>query len=67
LDHDKVRDALTTTDLDTIEGHITFNTNGTVNKEYFLVQYIDGVETIVWPDEMAEKDIVYPFPAWTER
>lgn len=67
LDHDKVRDALTTTDLDTIEGHITFNTNGTVNKEHFLVQYIDGVETIVWPDEMAEKDIVYPFPAWTDR
>jgi branched-chain amino acid transport system substrate-binding protein len=67
LDHDKVRDALTTTDLDTIEGHITFNANGTVNKEYFLVQYIDGVETIVWPDELAETDVVYPFPAWTDR
>jgi branched-chain amino acid transport system substrate-binding protein len=67
LDHDKVRDALTTTDLDTIEGHITFNANGTVNKEYFLVQYIDGVETIVWPEEMAEREPVYPFPAWTER
>jgi branched-chain amino acid transport system substrate-binding protein len=66
LDHDKVRDALAATDLDTIGGHVTFQANGMVNKEYFLVQYIDGVETIVWPDSMAERPIVYPFPAWTD-
>jgi branched-chain amino acid transport system substrate-binding protein len=67
LDHDKVRDALAETDMDTIGGHVTFQANGMVNKEYFLVQYIDGVETIVWPEAMAEREPVYPFPAWSER
>jgi branched-chain amino acid transport system substrate-binding protein len=67
LDHDKVRDAVAGTDMDTIGGHVTFQPNGMVNKEYFLVQYIDGVETIVWPEAMAEREPVYPFPAWSER
>jgi branched-chain amino acid transport system substrate-binding protein len=67
LDHDKVRDALTETNLDTIQGNIQFHPNGMAIKEYFLVQYIDGVETIVWPADMAEREPVYPFPAWTSR
>jgi hypothetical protein len=40
--------------------------NGMPVREYFAVQYIDGVETIIWPADMAEAEVVYPFPAWTD-
>jgi branched-chain amino acid transport system substrate-binding protein len=66
LDHDKVRDAIAETNMETIKGPISFYPNGMPIREYFAVQYIDGVETIIWPEDMAERDPVYPFPAWTD-
>jgi branched-chain amino acid transport system substrate-binding protein len=67
LDHDKLRDAIAATNIETIKGPIQFMANGMPVREYFAVQYIDGVETIIWPADMAEREPVYPFPAWTER
>jgi branched-chain amino acid transport system substrate-binding protein len=67
LEPDALRDAILETDMVTIKGPIAFNPNGTPIREYFAVQYIDGVETIIWPADMAERDAVYPFPAWTDR
>jgi branched-chain amino acid transport system substrate-binding protein len=66
LDPDKLRDAIAATDMMTIKGPIAFYPNGMPIREYFLVQYIDGVETIIWPADMAERDPVFPFPAWTD-
>ena len=66
VDPDALRDAIAATDMVTIKGPIAFNPNGTPIREYFAVQYIDGVETIIWPAEMAESDPVYPFPEWTD-
>jgi branched-chain amino acid transport system substrate-binding protein len=67
LDPDKLRDAIAETDMETIKGPIAFYPNGMPIREYFAVQYIDEVETIIWPADMAETDPVFPFPAWTER
>jgi branched-chain amino acid transport system substrate-binding protein len=66
LDADKLRDAIAATDMVTIKGPIAFYPNGMPIREYFAVQYIDGVETIIWPADMAETDPVFPFPAWTD-
>lgn len=66
LNPDALRDAVAATNMETIKGPIAFNANGTPIREYFAVQYIDGVETIIWPKEMAERDPVFPFPAWTD-
>ena len=66
VDPDKLRDAIAATDMVTIKGPIAFYPNGMPIREYFIVQYINGVETIVWPADMAETDPVFPFPAWTD-
>jgi branched-chain amino acid transport system substrate-binding protein len=66
LDPDELRDAIAETDMETIKGPISFYPNGMPIREYYAVQYIDGVETIIWPAEMAERDPVYPFPAWDD-
>jgi branched-chain amino acid transport system substrate-binding protein len=66
LDADKLRDAIAATDMVTIKGPIAFYPNGMPIREYFAVQYLDGVETIIWPADMAETDPVFPFPAWTD-
>ncbi|MFX1265580.1 MAG: ABC transporter substrate-binding protein [Promethearchaeota archaeon] len=66
LDPDALRDAIVATDMVTIKGPIAFYPNGMPIREYFAVQYIDGVETIIWPADMAETEAVYPFPAWTD-
>jgi branched-chain amino acid transport system substrate-binding protein len=66
LDPDKLRDAVADTEMETIKGPIVFYPNGMPIREYFAVQYIDGVETIIWPADMAETDPVFPFPEWTD-
>jgi branched-chain amino acid transport system substrate-binding protein len=64
LDPVALRDAIAATNMETIKGPISFNPNGTPIRPYFAVQYIGGVETIIWPADMAEHAPVYPFPAW---
>lgn len=41
--------------------------NGMSIIKQFPVQHQDGVETVVWPEELAEKPMVYPFPPWKSR
>jgi branched-chain amino acid transport system substrate-binding protein len=66
LDPVKLRDAIAATNMETIKGPIQFHPNGTPIRSYWAVQYIKGVETIIWPKEMAEHAPVFPFPAWTD-
>jgi branched-chain amino acid transport system substrate-binding protein len=63
---DKLRDAIAATNMETIKGPIAFNANGTPIRPYFAVQFIGGVEKIIYPAEMKEVDPVFPFPAWTD-
>lgn len=67
LDREKIRDALATTDMVTIVGPVKFRANGTMEREYAtIVQYQDGVQTIVFPPELKQKPAI-PMPTWKER
>ena len=60
----KLRDAIAATDMETVMGPVKFKADGTTDIPFFAVQYIGGVEKIIWPAKMKEVDPVYPFPAW---
>jgi branched-chain amino acid transport system substrate-binding protein len=67
LDPTAIRDALTTTDITTVAGPITFNPDGTGNVITVVSQYQDGLQKLIWPLDIAVAPIVYPAPAWSER
>jgi len=68
LDREKIRDALATTDMMTVCGPVKFDKNGQAIFESLpILQYQNGVETVVWPEKLKEKPPVYPLPKWNER
>ena len=66
LAREKVRDALSDTNLKTVLGpvkFISYNNKSQQNKlPAFLVQWFDGQAEIVWPKHLATKKYVYPMP-----
>jgi branched-chain amino acid transport system substrate-binding protein len=63
LDHDAVRDAIAATDgLSTIIGPITFREDGTAPVPNPHMQRIGGAIELIWPDDSATADLVYPAP-----
>jgi branched-chain amino acid transport system substrate-binding protein len=63
LDHDAVRDAIAETDgLSTIIGPITFREDGTAQVPNPHMQRIGGAIELIWPEESATADLVYPAP-----
>jgi len=67
LDRDAIRDAIATTDLDTMVGHVTFNEDGTGNVLTVINQWQDGKQALVWPPDQALAPIQYPATPWSER
>lgn len=67
LDRDAIREALTTTDLMTVMGQVSFNADGTGNVLNPLVQWQKGKMELVWPLDQATAKFVYPAPAFGER
>ena len=67
LDRDAIRDAIAATDMDTVIGHVTFNSDGTGNVLTIFNQWQGGTQVLVWPPEQAVGDILYPAPAWGSR
>jgi branched-chain amino acid transport system substrate-binding protein len=68
LDRKKIRDAMAATNMMTVTGPVRFKANGTTEFQYMPVeQYQNGVEVLVWPDSVKEKNVVYPMPAWKQR
>ena len=65
LDKEKVRDAIASTRLDTIYGHVEFNPNGQIKGTSVVLQILDNKIYEVYPHE--HKKPVYPVPAWKER
>lgn len=68
LEREAVKEALAATDLQTIFGRVKFedfdgyrNQNRPVTE---LSQWIDGQLVTVYPDELAVREPVYPFPGW---
>jgi len=71
ITRETVMEALETTDMDTIYGHVKFedfegytNQNKSISE---LSQWIDGKLVTVYPEDIAEGDYVYPLVPWDER
>jgi len=67
LDRVAVRDAMAATDMETVMGPVTFNEDGTGNVWNPLVQWQSGKLELVWPEEHATADFLYPAPPFEER
>jgi branched-chain amino acid transport system substrate-binding protein len=68
LDKKKIRDAMAATNMMTVAGPVKFKPNGPMDLQYVpVVQYQNGVETLVFPENLKEKNATYPAPAWKQR
>ena len=68
LDRKAVRDALAETDIMTFYGPIAFDETGkNVSKPTVLFQVQGGKYLVVYPQEFAEAEFLWPTPPWSER
>jgi len=67
LDRDAIRDAIATTNLDTMVGNVTFNADGTGNVLNVINQWQDGKQVLIWPPDQPVVDMIYPATPWSER
>ncbi len=68
LDPVKVRDALASTDMQTMYGNIKFDATGkNIAKPMVLYQVQDGEFKVVAPTKWASAKLRYPTPAWSKR
>jgi branched-chain amino acid transport system substrate-binding protein len=64
-----VRDAVRESDFETLYGNIQFLDNGAMDISMLVQQWqpdADG-KVLVWPENIAQGDPVYPMPDWSER
>jgi branched-chain amino acid transport system substrate-binding protein len=66
LDPERVRDALASIRVETIEGPWKVGEQGLSNREGLTFQIQNGERVIVWPAHMAEARFL-PMPRWEER
>jgi len=67
LERDKVRDAIASTDMETVIGPVRFRPDGTGVVIPIVAQWQKGKQEIIWPKEYATAPFVYPMPKWSER
>jgi branched-chain amino acid transport system substrate-binding protein len=66
LDSDAIREAIASTDLMTAMGRVRFDTNQVASTLHvILVQWQNGVQQIVWPNESSTAQLLYPMPYWS--
>jgi len=68
LDREKVRAALTQTNLETFFGWVKFDESGkNTAKPMVLRQLYLGRYNIVYPSGLSKREVIYPRPKWAER
>ena len=67
LDREAIRNAIAETNMNTVEGPISFRPDGTGVVQFFGVQWQNGKQELIWPKEMATKPFAYPAKPWNER
>jgi branched-chain amino acid transport system substrate-binding protein len=65
LDPQKVRDAIASTKLDTVYGHVEFSENGQIKGTSVVLQILDGQVYQVFPNGV--KKPAYPVKCWKDR
>ncbi len=67
LDHNKIRDAIAATNMNTVIGPVKFNPDGTGQVITVINQWQDGKQVLVWPLNQATTQIAYPAKKWSDR
>jgi branched-chain amino acid transport system substrate-binding protein len=68
LDGEKLRDAISKMDHNTVFGAFRVDRNGVQTAHKFLLfQWQDGKKAIVWPEELAPDKPRFPTPPWSQR
>jgi branched-chain amino acid transport system substrate-binding protein len=68
LDREKIRDAVVATDMMTVRGTVKFRDDGTIiDPTPVICQWQDGVQELIWPEELRTKPLIHPMPRWEER
>jgi branched-chain amino acid transport system substrate-binding protein len=69
LDDDEIAETLRTMEAVTVFG--TYNvdpeTGAQKGKELFVIQIQNGKRVVVWPEEEADGDLIFPAPPWNQR
>lgn len=68
LERDKIRQQLKTMKFRSLIGHFRVDENGKqVGKPNYIIQWQKGKRRLVYPEELARFEVLYPFPPWGER
>lgn len=67
LDPLAIRDAMATTNLQTVVGPVRFRADGTGIVPFVVVQWQGGRQVLVWPKELGASPFLYPAPPWRGR
>jgi branched-chain amino acid transport system substrate-binding protein len=68
LDSDKLREALLTLRTRTVLGDFAIDERGfQIGLKAIAIQWQDGKQVVVWPDELASGKPRFPTPPWSER
>jgi len=67
LDTTAIRNAMATTNLQTVEGPVRFRPDGTGIVPTVFVQWQAGQQQLVWPKDLGAVPFVYPAPSWRAR
>jgi len=67
LDPVAIRDAMATTNMQTVSGPVRFRADGTGIMEFVVVQWQNGRQAMVWPKERGAVTFQYPAPPWRSR
>jgi branched-chain amino acid transport system substrate-binding protein len=67
FDHEKLREALATIDVQTVFGHYKVDARGMNSHEGLTFQILKGHRRVVWPEKWAETKAELPMPEWSKR
>lgn len=67
-DKDEIRNQLRTMQFTSLLGPYRVDETGLqTGKPIFIIQWQEGRRRLVYPDELARYELIYPFPAWESR
>lgn len=68
LDSDKLREELLKTKIKTLFGHFAVDERGfQIGHKAITIQWQDGKQLVIWPDEVAAGKPRFPTPPWSAR
>ena len=67
LDREALRGALAATNMNTVEGPVKFNPDGSGQVLVSANQWQNGKQMLIWPKDVAAAPVIYPAPAWRDR